>query len=1064
MANKKIENKDLIDKDFLDHSIKKFEDILKVTNLTIEAFAELGEQAIKIGKSKPFEGYSNLKDISKSIEQINKAVKGLTKAEAEQVKLQTKLADLRTQQAKANKAVKEQIVAENEAVKESVKKHEKLVSAFDKEKKRLNDLKKEYKEQAITLGENSDEAQGLLVEITKLNDSINAIEKSTKSVTREIKELTVAETEQEKLKKRLAKLSTQESKDNEVIKQQIIAERKVIKEQAKERGGLINIYQKESKRLDDLRKEYKNLALSEGTTSQKAKELLKQVVALDKELKDLDASVGQNQRSVGDYGIALKSLNKVFGGTIKRLNRLEKELDDINGVFKKLGVIAILVKLLEGFQGALANNTEGTANFDKAMGRITVTFAVFLNRLVKGLPVIKALLNDFFVNSRIAVIEFNNDILNSVNKFGLLDKKIGENLVKIIELRKELSGKEFEDFSNIFKGITDEVSKTIEANDKFIDSVVRNRKAIIELNKRIGETGRSTLEFVDATESLIEAEQRLEVASGDNTLSLAEREVATQQLIKAQREMGKVEVEIARLELDTASKRVRAQVGNLDAKEAEVQALLNLAMVTATANREIQDSEKELKEIRSDDAQIRLDFLIDNFDATKTANEKIIEDETQTFKKRNELLKENERLAEQSYEGQKRVLNDFLTIQGKATVDFDELRKNTDDEAVANQLKNAGFSEALTTRALELLREKKIVNSDLMISQKELSESESESNKTLAESILIQEAINKSKEKGADLDAILLELSEKILESEIDNLKLRIATLQLNREVTDKAGEAEVEAQKQLNAKLLEQAKTKADKEKDIETDKQAKLAEIRQLGIDGVRAIAEKNLEATTANIDKEISALESREATLRELASRGVENVENNLALEQKRRAELEAKRAQAVKRQQQIELGLAVLETYSNKVGAGDKNALASTITDTSLLLSFISSLPAFYEGTEDTGKAPKGIDANGGRVAILHDNERVMTARQNAMIPDSMSNLDLATMAQMSDKGMRLIAVNDNSEVVKGLQDLKIAIESKPVYDFKYDDVKKAVADVVESRGRRETSWRKNDGFF
>jgi len=87
MANKKIQNKDLIADNLLQPTIKEFEELLKVVNLTQQSFEELLKQSLKNAKAKPFDGYANLKDISKGIEDVDKAVEGLTKAEEEQLKL-----------------------------------------------------------------------------------------------------------------------------------------------------------------------------------------------------------------------------------------------------------------------------------------------------------------------------------------------------------------------------------------------------------------------------------------------------------------------------------------------------------------------------------------------------------------------------------------------------------------------------------------------------------------------------------------------------------------------------------------------------------------------------------------------------------------------------------------------------------------------------------------------------------------------------------------------------------------------------------------------------------------
>jgi hypothetical protein len=83
---------------------------------------------------------------------------------------------------------------------------------------------------------------------------------------------------------------------------------KSIKETAKDELGLITAYQKESKTLNDLRKQYKDLVLTNQQNTKVGKEMLANVTALDTKLKHVDATVGQHQRNVGNYSSALSDM------------------------------------------------------------------------------------------------------------------------------------------------------------------------------------------------------------------------------------------------------------------------------------------------------------------------------------------------------------------------------------------------------------------------------------------------------------------------------------------------------------------------------------------------------------------------------------------------------------------------------------------------------------------------------------------------------------------------------------------------------------------------------------
>ena len=917
MANKKIENSTLFDKNVVKPTIEEFQELLKVVSLTKDAFKDLLEQSVKQAKAKPFDGYANLKDIQKGIEGIDKATEGLTKAEEEKIKLTQKLADLQTQ----------------------------------------------------------------------------------------------------------------EAKDNEVIKQQIVATRKELRETAKVRAGLLSLYQKESKELNENRNRYKELFLQTeqnrkgfkglifGFTKsgKELKKLRKEVNNADDKLKDLDKAVGQNQRSVGEYEKAWKSLKQQI---------------------KTFATIGFVFKILEGLSSAFQANSRTGAELEKLMGRFTVTLSVFISRFADAIPTIKLLFTDFVNGFKRSLLE----IQLSIAKTPLIgDDDRAKEIQKELDSLAKDSGKSLSDLGKAFKGIGKEIEKTIQANDRLIDTTLIYKRQINDLIKD--------------QSKLLKSEAELEIQSEDNTLSLQERKIATEELIAVQTELNQIEEEIATKELKLAELGVQASKDSVDAQERLAQATLNLETIRAQGVTERENGLKKLRDIESDDIERRLDFLIDLADKQKAVNDAIIADDTSTFNERQKARIDNQKIESDLF---KRA-NIELNKATKEEIDLNKLKVESDNLVIEEKSKNAGLNDRLVGRILELIRDDIDFTREQTQGKKDLNEAERQSNLTKEESILIEEALNEANKDGANLEQILIDLSDKRLQAEIDNLNIKIALLK-------NGSEAEIEAQKELDEKLLEQKERQADRESEVEAKKQERLQELRQLGVDSIRNIAQKNLEATTNAIDREISALEAREDSLRELANKGVENVENNLALEQKRRAELEAKRAEAVKRQQRVELGLSVLETYSNKVGSGDPNALTSTITDTSLLLSFINSLPAFYEGTEDTGKVSNGIDHNGGRLSILHDNERVLTAKQNAMIPDRMSNLELATMAQMSDKAVMPSKGIDNPQILNELRELRNAIEAKPVYDFRYDDVKKAVVDVVESRGRVERNFRKNERFF
>ena len=121
---------------------------------------------------------------------------------------------------------------------------------------------------------------------------------------------------------------------------------------------------------------------------------------------------------------------------------------------------------------------------------------------------------------------------------------------------------------------------------------------------------------------------------------------------------------------------------------------------------------------------------------------------------------------------------------------------------------------------------------------------------------------------------------------------------------------------------------------------------------------------------IDEELAKAKEQQTFLQDLAKNGNIKAEQSLAENQRIIEEANRKKEAELKKQERIKLAQSVYSTYSSKVEAQVENPLAETIRDVTLLQAFINSLPAFHDGTEDTGSNGRGIDGKGGFQAILH----------------------------------------------------------------------------------------------
>lgn len=182
--------------------------------------------------------------------------------------------------------------------------------------KKINVSTQEGQSQLAKLSKTADIAakqyETLKSKVNSLEKSIDKLEKEQKQYNERAKEAIKLSKEEERLTAKLASLDTTRAKEVAKLKIQIQERNKALKQAAKESLGLISIYQKESKRLIELRNKYKNAALQYGENSKEARRYLKELTALDKLLKRIGANVGEHQRNVGNYAKAWAGVKRVL--------------------------------------------------------------------------------------------------------------------------------------------------------------------------------------------------------------------------------------------------------------------------------------------------------------------------------------------------------------------------------------------------------------------------------------------------------------------------------------------------------------------------------------------------------------------------------------------------------------------------------------------------------------------------------------------------------------------------------------------------------------------------------
>ena len=210
---------------------------------------------------------------------------------------------------------------------------------------------------------------------------------------------------------------------------------------------------------------------------------------------------------------------------------------------------------------------------------------------------------------------------------------------------------------------------------------------------------------------------------------------------------------------------------------------------------------------------------------------------------------------------------------------------------------------------------------------------------------------------------------------------------------------------------------------------------------------------------IEKEIDARQAQFDRYETLAVEGSITQEQSLKAQKKAINELEKQKAAEERAKQRRQLINTTYSVYQSHVEAGDENPLAETITDISLLQALISTIPTFEKGIENTGSHGQGLDGKGGFLSVLHPFERVVDSPNNSLIPDSMSNTELAHLANDKERGRLMYKSEINASngsnwqsaaLMGKLTDLEKAYRDTPDFASKLEELSDQVAYLVTTR--------------
>jgi TP901 family phage tail tape measure protein len=244
--------------------------------------------------------------------------------------------------------------------------------------------------------------------------SVKGLEQRKKAITninQVSKEMLKLEQQRKKTSAQLQLAETEQAKKLERTRQQLNAKKKAVREQIKAENQLTNGYAQQSKRLNELRKKYKDLILTEGKQTKESRKLRKEITQLDAKLKKVDAQTGQFQRNVGNYP-------KVFGSAINALRSFGLALGGVavvRDIFGKVSEFEQSIANLSAITGATGDDLDFLKNKAIELGESTTLSS---SQVAEGFKLIASAKPELLENGE-ALASVTNEAIKLAEAAGL---------------------------------------------------------------------------------------------------------------------------------------------------------------------------------------------------------------------------------------------------------------------------------------------------------------------------------------------------------------------------------------------------------------------------------------------------------------------------------------------------------------------------------------------------------------------------------------------------------------------------------------------------------------------
>ena len=901
----------------------------------------------------------------------------------------------------------------------SKSKYEALEAKLKETQGALDNRSTEAQNLQSSLQKESAKATDLSKKATTLEAKASSLEKTVSSVNKDKSmlesSLNQVQTDNDKLRNALAEMEKNKPlesySDLKQAEEAINKQKKAVeglsaveKERIKLQERLTSLQDERTKANFELRAEVNKQTKA---LRDAAKETVNNADAYQKLTKQTNEAQKEFKRLAAEFGVS----SKEAADARKEFNKLDKQLRKVN-------------KAAKDGRRDVGRYTLAT----EKMGRSFKTAAAAMTGA--GILGILTSLKDIFGGSADGADAFSRsiDIVTTSLKIGAV------NLFQFIQGNVTLT----DALKNVADGIenaTDKINKASEAERELFNRTLELTPEIAKLDKEIA---------------------RLENTADNNTKSLQDQLKATQELGIVAEKAATLNLELANKELAIAKLRSDSNKEDTSLQQRLAEARAAVFNAESEQLRVRNDNQRQASEISRDILEADLDILLDVSDRQKTINERIVADTTESLGIRTEAYQKAEKDIEESFKRQVELIQGLT----ETPLDVDELIALEDTDLINERIKALNLDEITQNRLREVIIERIAANRDLDESLKTLTDAQRAVTEQQEENLFLQDIINKSTLENADLNALLTDLDDQRLEKEIENLEVRKILAKSNSEEI-----ADIE--KQLLEKQLEQLERANEKEIEAEKRKQEQLREVTESGFEVLSQLSQKYNDEQLEAIDGQLAAARDREQDLVELAAKGSTDATQSLIELQDQQAQLAQQREQEVKRQQQFELALAAIQTYTAKVQGGQEPAaaLGSTLADITLLQQLVQALPGFYEGTEDTGTGGFMKDKEGRNITgFTHEKERVINAKENKLI-GNMSNTELALLAHQARTPKIEQGLTEDALLIGEVRKLTQVVKSKPDFlGMDYDPINRMATDTIRRGNRIERVHKKIGGVF